>query len=182
MDNFLSNGTDEKDQHEDPPVHINNHTDSPEDMSDAGNSHESRTELAANGASHMVEHNDDQHSTEENAHDESEDRETEEESGSEQPEGTEDEDQDEGDGGGEGEEDEYEDDDEEDEEDEDEDEDEDDEEPALKYERLGGITHNLLQKDSASALAYSNQRFVSGCAVSGLVKVFLTYPNMRYRH
>ncbi|OBZ70108.1 Vacuolar protein sorting-associated protein 41 [Grifola frondosa] len=39
-------------------------------------------------------------------------------------------------------------------------EDEDDEEPALKYERLGGITHNLLQKDSASALAYANQRLV----------------------
>lgn len=44
---------------------------------------------------------------------------------------------------------------------EDEDEDEEDEEPALKYERLGGITHQLLQKDSASAIAYANQRIVS---------------------
>lgn len=43
--------------------------------------------------------------------------------------------------------------------DEDED-DEDDEEPALKYERLGGSTAELLQKDSASALAYSTQRLV----------------------
>jgi len=49
----------------------------------------------------------------------------------------------------------------EDEDEEDEEEEEDDEEPALKYERLGGITHNLLQKDSASALAYANQRLVS---------------------
>ncbi|KAI0940385.1 hypothetical protein AcV5_001504 [Taiwanofungus camphoratus] len=40
--------------------------------------------------------------------------------------------------------------------------DEDDEEPALKYERLGGITHNLLLKDSASALAYANQRLALG--------------------
>ena len=47
--------------------------------------------------------------------------------------------------------------DEEDEEDEDEDE---DEEPALKYERLGGISYQLLQKDSASALAYANQHLV----------------------
>ncbi len=52
----------------------------------------------------------------------------------------------------------------EDDEEEDEDDDEDDdEEPALKYERLGGIAHQLLQKDSASALAYSNQRLVSDC-------------------
>lgn len=36
-----------------------------------------------------------------------------------------------------------------------------DEEPALKYERLGGITHQLLQKDSASAITYANQRIVS---------------------
>ncbi|PIL28149.1 hypothetical protein GSI_09686 [Ganoderma sinense ZZ0214-1] len=49
--------------------------------------------------------------------------------------------------------------DEEDQEDEDED---DDEEPALKYERLGGISHQLLQKDSASALAYANQRLALG--------------------
>ena len=40
-------------------------------------------------------------------------------------------------------------------------EDEEDEEPALKYERLGGITQQLLQKDSASAIAYANQRIVS---------------------
>ncbi|KAI0685116.1 vacuolar assembling protein VPS41 [Cerioporus squamosus] len=52
--------------------------------------------------------------------------------------------------------------DDEDDEDEDEDEDEDDEEPALKYERLGGIAHQLLQKDSASALAYANQRLALG--------------------
>lgn len=54
--------------------------------------------------------------------------------------------------------------DEEDEEDEEDDEEEDedeDEEPALKYERLGGIAHQLLLKDSASALAYANQRLVS---------------------
>lgn len=43
----------------------------------------------------------------------------------------------------------------------DEEEDEDDEEPALKYERLGGIIHQLLQKDSASAIAYANQQIVS---------------------
>lgn len=47
----------------------------------------------------------------------------------------------------------------EDEDEEDEGEDE-DEEPALKYERLGGIAHQLLQKDSASMLAYANQRLV----------------------
>ncbi|KAI0915225.1 hypothetical protein AcV5_005394 [Taiwanofungus camphoratus] len=35
--------------------------------------------------------------------------------------------------------------------------DEDDEEPALKNERLGGITHNLLLKDSASALVSLGQ-------------------------
>ncbi|KAJ8501707.1 hypothetical protein ONZ51_g465 [Trametes cubensis] len=46
-----------------------------------------------------------------------------------------------------------------DEEDEDEDE---DEEPALKYERLGGVAHQLLQKDSASMLAYANQRLALG--------------------
>ena len=51
--------------------------------------------------------------------------------------------------------------DEEDEEDEDE---EDDEEPALKYERLGGISHQLLQKDSASALTYANQHLVGRCS------------------
>ncbi|KAI0089341.1 vacuolar assembling protein VPS41 [Irpex rosettiformis] len=49
----------------------------------------------------------------------------------------------------------------EDEEDED-DEDDDDEEPTLKYERLGGSVHDLLQKDSASALAYSNGKLVLG--------------------
>ena len=48
-----------------------------------------------------------------------------------------------------------------DEDDSEEDEDEEDEEPALKYERFGGITHQLLQKDSASAIAYANQRIVS---------------------
>ncbi|RDX46971.1 vacuolar assembling protein VPS41 [Lentinus brumalis] len=49
----------------------------------------------------------------------------------------------------------------EDEEDEEE-EDDDDDEPALKYERLGGIAHQLLLKDSASALAYANQRLALG--------------------
>ncbi|TFY56330.1 hypothetical protein EVJ58_g7708 [Rhodofomes roseus] len=47
-------------------------------------------------------------------------------------------------------------------EDSDEDEEDEDEEPALKYERLGGITHQLLQKDSASAIAYANQRIALG--------------------
>jgi vacuolar protein sorting-associated protein 41 len=49
--------------------------------------------------------------------------------------------------------------DEEDEEEDDEDEDE-DEEPALKYERFGGSIHDLLQRDSASALAISNKLMV----------------------
>ncbi|EKM55080.1 uncharacterized protein PHACADRAFT_142974 [Phanerochaete carnosa HHB-10118-sp] len=49
----------------------------------------------------------------------------------------------------------------------DEDED-DDEEPALKYERLGGSVHDLLVKDSASALAYSHQRLALGTH-SGIV-------------
>lgn len=52
--------------------------------------------------------------------------------------------------------------DEDDEDDEDYDEDDDDE-PALKYERLGGSVHDLLQKDSASALAHSHQRLVRHC-------------------
>ncbi|EKM60081.1 uncharacterized protein PHACADRAFT_206282 [Phanerochaete carnosa HHB-10118-sp] len=47
-------------------------------------------------------------------------------------------------------------------------EEEDDEEPALKYERLGGSVHDLLVKDSASALAYSRQRLALG-AHSGIV-------------
>ena len=50
---------------------------------------------------------------------------------------------------------------EDDEDDEETDEEEEDEEPALKYERLGGIVSKLLQRDSSSALAYANQRFVS---------------------
>jgi vacuolar protein sorting-associated protein 41 len=64
--------------------------------------------------------------------------------------------------GNESEEDVYDDDaDETEEEDEEEDEDEDeDEEPTLKYERLGGSVHDLLQKDSAAALVYSNKRLV----------------------
>ena len=41
------------------------------------------------------------------------------------------------------------------------DDDEDDEEPALKYERLGGSVHDLLQKDSASAITYAGKRLVS---------------------
>ncbi len=52
--------------------------------------------------------------------------------------------------------------------DDDDEDDEDDEEPALKYERLGGSTSELLQKDSASALAYSSQR---------LVRIFSCYRN-----
>ena len=40
------------------------------------------------------------------------------------------------------------------------DDEDDDEEPALKYERLGGSVHDLFQKDSASALTYSNSRLV----------------------
>jgi hypothetical protein len=50
---------------------------------------------------------------------------------------------------------EYEDDDEEDEEE------MEDEEPALKYERMGGSTHELLDRDSASSLAVSSKLFVS---------------------
>ena len=46
------------------------------------------------------------------------------------------------------------------EDDEDEDEEDEDEEPTLKYERLGGSVHDLLQKDSASALAYSQKKLV----------------------
>jgi hypothetical protein len=51
-----------------------------------------------------------------------------------------------------------------DEADEDEDDDNDDneeEEPALKYERIGGALNDLLKKDSASALAVSNKVLVS---------------------
>jgi len=44
--------------------------------------------------------------------------------------------------------------------DEDSDEDE-DEEPALKYERIGGALPDLLKKDSASALAISNNLLVN---------------------
>ena len=46
------------------------------------------------------------------------------------------------------------------EDDEDEDDEDEDEEPTLKYERLGGSVHDLLQKDSASALAYSQKKLV----------------------
>lgn len=49
----------------------------------------------------------------------------------------------------------------EDDEDDDEEEEEEEEEPALKYERLGGSAHELLEKDSASALAVSSQLLVS---------------------
>ncbi|KDQ63963.1 hypothetical protein JAAARDRAFT_27634 [Jaapia argillacea MUCL 33604] len=51
--------------------------------------------------------------------------------------------------------------DEEEEEDDDEDEEE-EEEPALKYERLGGAVSDLLQKDSASALAVANKLIALG--------------------
>lgn len=49
---------------------------------------------------------------------------------------------------------------EDDEEGEDDDDEDDDEEPTLKYDRLGGSVHDLLHKDSASALAYSNKKLV----------------------
>jgi hypothetical protein len=42
-----------------------------------------------------------------------------------------------------------------------EDDEEEDEEPALKYERLGGAVPDLLQKDSASALAIANKVIAS---------------------
>lgn len=47
------------------------------------------------------------------------------------------------------------------EEDEDEDSDEEDEEPALKYELLGSDIANLLEKDSASAIAIGARHMVS---------------------
>lgn len=43
-------------------------------------------------------------------------------------------------------------------------EEEEDEEPVLKYERMGGSTHELLGKDSASMLAVSTKFFVSARA------------------
>ena len=45
--------------------------------------------------------------------------------------------------------------------DEDEDEEDEDEEPALKYERLGGSAQELLEKDTASALAVAVNKLVS---------------------
>lgn len=49
----------------------------------------------------------------------------------------------------------------EDSEDEEEEDDEDDDgESTLKYDRLGGSVHDLLHKDSASALAYANKKMV----------------------
>lgn len=47
-----------------------------------------------------------------------------------------------------------------DEEDDDESDNEDDEEPALKYGRLGGFVHDLLKKDSASAMTVANKHMV----------------------
>lgn len=44
----------------------------------------------------------------------------------------------------------------------DEEDDEDEEEPALKYERLGGSATDLLEKDTASAVAVS-LKFLVGC-------------------
>lgn len=61
----------------------------------------------------------------------------------------------------EGDEDENENENEEEEEDEDDEGEDDDEEPALKYERFGGVFQDLLKKDSASALAVSNRYLVS---------------------
>src|ERR1700733_2588590 len=52
---------------------------------------------------------------------------------------------------------------------EDEEEEEDDEEPALKYERIGGSIPDLLKKDSASALFITNKLMVKtrfGCSYS----------------
>ena len=43
--------------------------------------------------------------------------------------------------------------------------DEGDEEPALKYERLGGPVNDLLQKDSASSLTIANKLMVSNCCI-----------------
>lgn len=139
MDQPVHNGVDEKETDDDPRAHM---SDSPDSMSDAGNVldlDQSSTRHAANGASHEDGTTDTVHTHPAIVHvcDDFETEET--EDASEQHEDSEyDEEEDE-----------------EDEEDEDE-----DEEPALKYERMGGIVHNLLQKDSASALAYSNQRFV----------------------
>ena len=74
--------------------------------------------------------------------------------------------QDEGDSDGEGDGSEGSDEEDEETDEEEEDDEDDDEEPALKYERFGGIVPQLLQKDSASALAYSNQRLVSALSPS----------------
>ncbi|KIJ69735.1 hypothetical protein HYDPIDRAFT_120723 [Hydnomerulius pinastri MD-312] len=55
-------------------------------------------------------------------------------------------------------------------EDDDDDDDDDDDEPALKYERMGGATNDLLKKDSVSALAISNKLMALGTH-SGIVHV-----------
>ncbi|KAH8092455.1 hypothetical protein BXZ70DRAFT_950969 [Cristinia sonorae] len=47
---------------------------------------------------------------------------------------------------------------------------EDDEEPALKYEKFGGVLHDLLKKDSASAVSYANKRLTLGTH-AGIVHV-----------
>jgi hypothetical protein len=51
-------------------------------------------------------------------------------------------------------------------------EEDDDEEPALKYERIGGDLPDLLKKDSASALAISNNLLVN---ISGTAELTLSY-------
>jgi hypothetical protein len=51
-------------------------------------------------------------------------------------------------------------------------EEDDDEEPALKYERIGGELPDLLKKDSASALAISNNLLVN---MSGIAEWTLSY-------
>ncbi|TCD63875.1 Vacuolar protein sorting-associated protein 41 [Steccherinum ochraceum] len=55
-------------------------------------------------------------------------------------------------------------------EDEEDEEDEDEDEPALKYERFEGVLHDLLKKDSASAVSYANKRLTLGTH-AGIVHV-----------
>ena len=62
---------------------------------------------------------------------------------------------------------------EEDEGEEEEDDEDDDDEPALKYERLGTVGHELFHKDSASALTYSNKRLASQYFIEGSLSIIL---------
>lgn len=56
---------------------------------------------------------------------------------------------------------------------EEEDDEDDDDEPALKYERLGTVGHELFHKDSASALTYSNKRLASQYFIEGSLSIIL---------